>query len=76
MSKTKENELNSAVWLAQRATALMVAICFFGLPMFWLNLMFRFAALQLEFEAEQTEMMMGEEYSDPHDPWTIPTQLI
>ena len=80
MSKAKEDELNSAVWLAQRATAILVAVCFIGLPMFWLNFIIQFSDIQ-------TTMMVGHEEMDyleleygsnnpSNDPWSIPTQLI
>ena len=47
----QRQELDSIVWLAHRATALLVAVCFLGLPFFWLNLMFQFGALQFHQSA-------------------------
>ncbi|KAL7071351.1 hypothetical protein ACQ4LE_009383 [Meloidogyne hapla] len=37
----------AAVRLAQTATALLVVVCFLGLPIFWLQIMVRFTTIHL-----------------------------
>uniref|UniRef100_A0A915PFM0 Uncharacterized protein n=1 Tax=Meloidogyne floridensis TaxID=298350 RepID=A0A915PFM0_9BILA len=36
-----------AVRLAQTATALLVIVCFLGLPIFWIQVMYRFSTIHL-----------------------------
>ena len=54
IQKTTDQEINYqqgrdaiAVRLAQSATALLVVICFLGLPIFWLQVMVRFSTVHL-----------------------------
>lgn len=62
-------DLDSVVWLAHRATALLVAVCFLGLPMFWLNLANLIAKLNQSTAQLQQQEGGWEENMAMEMPW-------